>query len=194
MGTRNRTETSTQWRRVGYLLLCLLGAPPAGQAAPPSGVAAQDFLQRLVDTEGRPAAVERYAGRVLLVNFWASWCPPCIREMPSLERLAQDMDGHPFRLVMVNVDEPVGVVLRFQRLEQNGIVSLRDPDGAVARSLDITIFPTSLLIDASGIIRERLAGEIAWDSPVAAARLESLLSEAPADAPDQGSRPAPAGR
>jgi thiol-disulfide isomerase/thioredoxin len=124
------------------------------------------------------AAVATYRGEVLLVNFWTSWCPPCIREMPALERLALAMTDKPFRILMINVAEPPGIARRFARLAGAGIVLLRDPDGRVAGDWGVASYPTTFLIGARGRVRERIVGAVDWDDAEWMARFEELLADA----------------
>lgn len=127
-------------------------------------------LQAIHDTPVAP-----YLGDVLLVNFWTSWCPPCIREMPELEALARDMVGRPFRVVMVNVEEPPGIMRRFARLAEAGIVSLRDPNARFAKDWGVTVYPTSFVVDRDGRVVERFVGPADWTSAEWTARFERLM-------------------
>ena len=100
---------------------CLCAAVLAVESSKASGsgvpVAAREPV--LLDLDGNRKTLDDFRGKVLLINFWASWCPPCIREMPELEALAGDMATQPFRVVMVNVEEPPGVMRRFKLLPRN---------------------------------------------------------------------------
>jgi thiol-disulfide isomerase/thioredoxin len=130
-----------------------------------------------LDLDGAKKTLHDFRGKVLLVNFWASWCPPCIREMPSLMRLARHMQDEEFAVVMVNVDEPPGIIARFGRVAESGVWMLRDADAAVALEWGVTAFPTSFLLDRDHDIREHIPGEQVWDEPSWLSRFEDLLAE-----------------
>jgi thiol-disulfide isomerase/thioredoxin len=148
-----------------------MGANAAGTGAAPD-------LQ-LTDAAGNRHNLSHYHGRVVLVNFWTSWCPPCIHEMPALERLARRMADRSFAVLMVNVQEAPGILSRFTRLAEAGIVVLRDADGDTARRWGVGSYPTSFVLDAEGRIRAKVLGEEEWDSHDWLSRFEALLAENP---------------
>jgi thiol-disulfide isomerase/thioredoxin len=156
---------------------CLCAAVLAVESSKASGsgvpVAAREPV--LLDLDGNRKTLDDFRGKVLLINFWASWCPPCIREMPELEALAGDMATQPFRVVMVNVEEPPGVMRRFNRLPEAGIVSLRDSNGQFARDWGVTVYPTSFVVDREGHVVERFVGPADWTSAAWMAGFERLL-------------------
>lgn len=155
-------------------LLCAVSLGADDRAAQPGEGSAPPPLQ-VQDLSGTERTLKDYAGRAVLVNFWASWCPPCLEEMPSLERLSRAMAGRPFEILAVNVGESTSQVKRFARLEAAGIVLLRDPRGTAAVQWGVKVYPTSLLIDAEGRVRERLAGPVDWDTDPMMDRIGSLL-------------------
>jgi thiol-disulfide isomerase/thioredoxin len=116
-------------------------------------------------------------GRVVLVNFWAVWCPPCRKEMPSMARLADRLAGRPFTLLGVNVGEsPEEIQAFLKEVPVNFPIAL-DAEGARLKPWQVFAFPTSYVVDKRGRIRLGLFGSIEWDSPEAVARLEALLAE-----------------
>ena len=119
----------------------------------------------------------RFRGQVVLVNFWAVWCPPCRKEMPSMARLAAQLAGKPFTLLGVNVGEsPEEIHAFLQQVPVNFPIVL-DSEGANLKPWQVFAFPTSYVVDKQGRIRLGLFGSIEWDSPEAVARLEALLAE-----------------
>jgi thiol-disulfide isomerase/thioredoxin len=160
------------------LLAALLhpGAQAAGQLEPyPEAVTAPSFS--LQDTRGSLHESDDYRGRVVLVNFWASWCPPCIQEMPGLMRLKQKLAGLPFEVLAVNVGERKYKVWKFAKLVSFDLPILLDIDKATFRSWDVKVLPTSFLIDADGLVRYRVQGDLEWDSNEIVELLRSLTNE-----------------
>jgi thiol-disulfide isomerase/thioredoxin len=157
--------------------LCLAIVIAQGVEAASTGGSVAVPEQVFLDLDGNRKTLDDLRGKVLLVNFWTSWCPPCIREMPELETLARSMIGRPFRVVMVNVEEPPGVMRRFKRLTEAGILSLRDPDGRFARDWGLTVYPTSFIVDRDGQVTERFVGPADWTNADWTERFERLLSE-----------------
>lgn len=129
----------------------------------------------LRDLDSRVHRLSDYRGRVVLVNFWATWCGPCRDEMPSIQRLEQKLVGRPFTVLAVNLDEPEARVRRFlSELELNLIVLL-DPERRVARMWDARILPASYVVGPDGRIRYSLVGELNWDHELIVNRIAELL-------------------
>ena len=129
----------------------------------------------LLDISGNHRQWKDYTGKVRLVNFWATWCPPCVEEIPSLNRLKQKMQGLPFELISINYAEDKATVLDFmQRIEVDFPVLL-DTNGGHAKSWKVISYPSTFVIDARGKIRYGVNAAIEWDSPELVQRLESLM-------------------
>jgi thiol-disulfide isomerase/thioredoxin len=142
--------------------------PYRGEPAPPA--------LRLADLHGRPRDLAALRGRVVLVNFWATWCPPCVHEMPSMQRLKQQFAGRPFEILAVNMGEPAPVVREF--LKSRVAVDfpvLMDRDGVALRRWRVFVFPTSFVIDADGHIRLGTFGELEWDAPEVVQAIAALM-------------------
>ena len=117
-------------------------------------------------------------GKVVLVNFWATWCKPCEDEMPAMERLYQELRGDRFELLAVSVDRDAPAVAAFRdRLGVSFPIALDDNE-RVSRLYQTTGYPESLLIDAEGRLVERYVGPRDWDDRVYVERVRALLSEA----------------
>jgi len=132
----------------------------------------------LPDLGGFARNLAAWRGQVVLVNFWATWCPPCLEEMPSLQRLAERLRGQPFAVVAVNVAETERRVAH--RANQMGLdfPVLLDADGAAFKAWGGKGLPTSVLVDRSGAIRYLGLGPIEWDGVEAVTAVESLLESA----------------
>jgi thiol-disulfide isomerase/thioredoxin len=162
----------------GLLLPC---AAWAVESAPGPGYEVQSWAARrpvptlqATDLAGQVWRLAEMRGRVVLINFWASWCEPCRAEMPSLQRLGA---LHPQELVVlaVNFKEPTAKVQQFVRRTDLTLPVLQDPLGEMARAWGVTIFPSTVLIDANGKVRGVLRGELDWTGSEADRLLAPLL-------------------
>lgn len=132
------------------------------------------------DLSGAPISLATYRGKVVVLNFWATWCPPCRREMPSMERLRVKMTGRPMEIVAVNSAETAKDVKAFLSKMKLSFPILLDPDGGNTRRWKVFALPTSFLLDAQGRVRYVLTGPTEWDEGEALQNVESLLARAPA--------------
>ena len=151
------------------------GTPPVVRGTP-----APDFTLRKLGTAGEADAdrieLGSLAGRVVLVNFWATWCEPCEREMPAMERLYQRLSGPDFELVAVAIDEQEADVQAFQDRYGLSFPIVLDLDQQVYQSYQTMGVPESLLVDRSGQIIERYVGPREWDAPEHVDRIRALLA------------------
>jgi thiol-disulfide isomerase/thioredoxin len=116
-----------------------------------------------------------FSGRVVLLNFWATWCEPCEREMPAMERLYQSLPRDDFELVAVAIDDNEEDVLAFQERYQLSFPILLDLDQAVYTSYQTMGVPESLLVDRDGRIVERYVGPREWDAVEYKERIRELI-------------------
>jgi peroxiredoxin len=114
-------------------------------------------------------------GRVVLLNFWATWCEPCEAEMPAMQRLHDQLAGDAFELVAVSVDEKDSDVRAFQQRLGLQFPIVLDPSRAVSRLYQTFRYPESFLIDASGKVVERYVGPRDWSDPLYVERIRALL-------------------
>ncbi len=133
----------------------------------------------LPDLAGKQHRLGDYQGRVVLVNFWASWCPPCLAEMPSMQRLVEAMAGRPFQILAVNTEETKSKVWKFKKLLNISFPTLLDSSGDVTRAWEVDVFPTSYLIDAGGRLQYVSYGALEWDNTAVVSVIETLM-------PDEG--------
>ena len=161
---------------VAISLLCSAAGHAAGFEAraktPAPALQAQDL-------NGVSKTLADYRGKVVLLNFWASWCPPCLREMPSLERLRVNMAGRPLAIVALDSAETAEDVNAYLARMKLGFPVLLDPDGSNTQRWKVFALPTSFLLDAEGRVRYVLTGPTEWDEGEALRVIESLLAELP---------------
>jgi thiol-disulfide isomerase/thioredoxin len=132
---------------------------------------------RFTDAEGALVTLEDKRGTVVLINFWATWCPPCVREMPSLERLQTELGGAGFEVLAISEDREAKVIGPFY--EHFGLRQLggyHDPYGRLSRQLKVTGLPTTILIDHRGFEVGRVVGAAEWDSRESVALIRYYLT------------------
>ncbi len=128
------------------------------------------------DLAGQPRTLADYRGKAVLLNFWASWCPPCLHEMPSMERLRLKMAGRPLAIVAISSAEPAADVTGYLARMPLGFEILLDSDGTNTRRWKVFAMPTTFLIDASGRLRQVITGAIDWDTGEGLEAVEALLA------------------
>ncbi|HXV35622.1 MAG TPA: TlpA disulfide reductase family protein [Myxococcota bacterium] len=119
-------------------------------------------------------------GKLVLLNFWATWCKPCEDEMPAMERLYRALAPSDFELVAISVDDDAAIVSEFAQRLGLSFPILIDSPKQVARAYQTFRFPESLLIGRDGVILERYVGPKEWDADAYRAQLQRLLAESSA--------------
>jgi len=143
---------------------------PAGRPAP--------ALQAL-DLQGKTWKLSDLRGRAVVLNFWATWCPPCRAEMPSLQQLAEIYGPEQLLVLAVNVGEGPRRIAQYLQSSGLNLTVLLDPQSEAARAWGANVLPTTILIDAEGRPRQRVRGEVDWSGREAAALVEPLLRGKP---------------
>jgi cytochrome c biogenesis protein CcmG, thiol:disulfide interchange protein DsbE len=149
-----------------------------------TGSVAPDFTVTALD--GTEVSLSDYLGKVVLVNVWATWCPPCREEMPSMERLYQSLQGEDFEILAVSVDAPFGEQDVAGRAggdlaafaEEFGLTFpiLHNPSGDIQLTYQTTGVPESFVIGRDGVIYKKVAGATKWDAPVNEELIRRLLA------------------
>lgn len=129
----------------------------------------------LLDTQGKRFELTAMKGRVVFVNFWATWCPPCRAEMPSIMRLSQKMAGKPFTLVTILMNDDPANANAFYKVIGGSLPTLLDPNQKVGDAFGITGVPETYIIDKQGILRKKVIGGWSWDSPEAVNLINQYL-------------------
>jgi peroxiredoxin len=164
-------------------------APAAAQAVPPSVVKAFadaglpvpgnrtdtiDFTLPLLD--GTNQKLSDLKGNVVFLNFWATWCPPCRQEMPSMETFYQRFKGRGLEVLAVDCQEEARDVSAFMRRNRLTFPAALDTSGEVSGDYGVSAIPTTYIIDRSGKIILKVVGSRSWDNPKIIAAFEALLT------------------
>lgn len=158
-----------RWLRVVLAASLLLGLAACGgeqQVVSKVAVGAPFPALTLTGLDGGTFSTQSLHGKVLVLNVWASWCPPCRKEMPSLERLSKMLDPNRFAVIGLSQDDDSRVVREF--LSQNGITfpNYLDPGlKVIKRTLGIKAYPETFIVSPDGKLIRRVMGEQEWDSP-----------------------------
>lgn len=158
-------------------LLLAACAPDEGRLRP-----GQPFPQlRLAGLDGSILETGTLAGKVLVLNVWATWCPPCRREMPALQRLAQSASGRGIVVAGMTVDRDLNLAREFVREAGITFPNYVDPEMAVANgTLRVVGFPETFVVGPDGRLAARVVGERDWDAPEMLKALEALARGEPA--------------
>lgn len=170
--------------RITAALALLLGlaapaaalAPEVGEPVPVPSVEVQDMAGQGFDLASAVAT-----GEVTVLNFWATWCAPCKREMPTLAALQEAFEGRPLRVVTLAMDGagPDALAAFMAEVGAESLTIWRDPTMATSRPLDVPGLPVTLVIDGQGNEVFRHAGYADWNAPEIAAFLDQLLGDTP---------------
>lgn len=138
------------------------------------------------DGNGKTVALKDFGGKVVLVNFWATWCAPCVRELPSIDRLAASLDGEEFKVVAINIDRGGKPVARkmLRRLKLKGLDLYLDRENTAVRGFGVRQMPTTYVFDRKGREVGKLEGAAEWDEPEAVALVKYFI-----DNPNHGGNP-----
>jgi len=168
------------WFNTLTLALVILSLPGIAVAAGPQTlpaidppIAAPDF--ELPDLDGQLHRLSDYRGKVVILNFWATWCPPCRYEMPSMERARAKTAGEDIVILAVDVGESEDTVFEFTGTYPVEFQLLLDRDSQVIQSYPVTGLPTTYIIDPEGRVTHRAVGGREWDDDALLDQLRQLL-------------------
>jgi peroxiredoxin len=172
-----------QWVAVGGVLVAVgavvaAGLALSGDLAPVSLGSRAPTFRAMSLASGDSVGSAEFAGDVVLLNIWATWCAPCEQEMPSIERLYQEMGPEGLKLVSVSIDQgaPDGV-RRWLAERKLTFDVLQDASGEIQRIYQTTGVPESFVIDSHGVIVKKVIGATEWDHPAQKALFRRLLEE-----------------
>jgi peroxiredoxin len=152
-------------RRISVLTgLCalLLTGCYSGSRPPRIGTAAPDFTVQDAD---RKVTLSELRGKVVVLNFWATWCPPCVEEMPSLVQMQQRMKNKGVEVLAVSVDADENAYHKFLKDHGIDLLTVRDADQKSNNLYGSFKFPETYIIDRNGVVRRKFIGAIDWNTP-----------------------------
>ncbi|HXY15169.1 MAG TPA: TlpA disulfide reductase family protein [Terriglobales bacterium] len=154
------------WRLSGFLALLLSFAISSGcyggSRPPRIGSAAPDFIVQDADHK---VELRDLRGKVVVLNFWATWCAPCVEEMPSLTQLQQQFKNKGLTVVGVSVDVDNDGYHRFLKDHKVDFLTVRDPDQKANNLYGTFKFPETYIIDRNGVVRRKFIGAVDWSQP-----------------------------
>lgn len=136
-------------------------------------VQALDFTA--VNLSGKTVNLGDYRGAVVVLNFWATWCVPCLEEMPALDRLNKALAGRKFKVLAIDLEEPAEKVQEFAKTHRFSFDLLLDTAGEISSHYGVTRIPITYVLDPRGYIVNRAVGPRVWDRPGSAAFFEELM-------------------
>ena len=162
-------------------VLLLLGTGTISTAASAADQTLPEYGRQIApeftlhDLDGQTHRLSDYRGKVVILSFWATWCPPCRYEMPSMERLRKLIEGEDIEILAINVGENEDAIFIFTADYPVEFPLLMDRDGAVIQDYPVVGLPTTYVIGPAGHIRYRAVGSREWDDPALVKRLRGLL-------------------
>ena len=135
----------------------------------------QNLPLELKTLEGKTLNINDYKNQVLLINFWASWCNPCVTEIPSLVRLQEKFKGQNFKIITINIGESKERIVKFVKKVGLTLPVLFDPDGEATKDWGVYAYPSNFLIDKQGVIRYGYRGALEWDKQSVVETIKTLL-------------------
>jgi cytochrome c biogenesis protein CcmG/thiol:disulfide interchange protein DsbE len=165
------------WGVVGFaaLVVVFFAMPMYRQGEPTvAGKTAQDFPTEI---DGKPGRLSDLRGKVVVLNFWATWCPPCIEETPALNKLQKYIEPRGGVVLGVSVDEDPAAYEKFLRDQGINFPTFREPTRKLALDYGTPVFPDTYIIDRHGKIARKFFGPQQWDSPDLLAYFDSILGQ-----------------
>lgn len=157
----NFVRRSSVLSGIVVLFLALTGCY-SGSRPPHVGTAAPDFT---VQDSDRKVSLDEFRGKVVVLNFWATWCPPCIEEMPSLVEMQHRLKGKGVEVFAVSVDADQSAYQNFLKAHNVNLLTVRDPDQKSSNLYGTFKFPETYIIDRHGFLRRKFVGAVDWGQP-----------------------------
>ena len=174
-------QSSLSFLRVASVALWIVtiacSVPENSESEDVSGPAVEGRLApqfSVKDRSGQLHSLNDFRGKVVLVNFWATWCPPCIEEMPSMDSLQKTLDQEKFSIIAISVDDSWDPVDTFIKLSNLDLNIYSDFEGKIAKLYGTHKVPETYILNKEGIVVRKILGEIDWTSPKVLSYLKEL--------------------
>jgi cytochrome c biogenesis protein CcmG, thiol:disulfide interchange protein DsbE len=145
-----------------FVLLLTFSACYSGTRPPRIGSNAPDFT---VQDSQKQITLSQFRGQVVVLNFWATWCPPCVEEMPSLVEMQREMKAKGVTVVAVSIDEDESAYQKFVKDHAANLLTVRDPAQKTPTLYGTHGWPETFIIDRSGVMRRKFIGPVDWTDP-----------------------------
>jgi thiol-disulfide isomerase/thioredoxin len=134
-------------------------------------------IEPFFDADGNEVSLHQFGGKVVLLNLWATWCAPCVQELPSLDRLQAQLGGDRFQVVAVSVDRRGADAVRpfFEKLGIAHLPIYVEPKNQLAQTLGLQVLPSTIVIAPHGLMVGNIIGAVEWDAPEAQALLRFYI-------------------
>ena len=152
---------------------CSAAWAAGGELKPWSGGATPSLALR--DLQGKEHKLADYRGKVVVLNFWATWCDPCREEMPSMQRLQDKLADKAFAILAIDYGEGAPRINDFLKKVPVRFTVLLDRDTSAATAWKVKVLPTTLVLDPEQRIRYSVVGDLEWDSPAVESAIRKLL-------------------
>jgi peroxiredoxin len=147
---------------IALILPVMLAGCYSGGRPPRIGSNAPDFTVQDAD---RTITLSQYRGQVVVLNFWATWCPPCVEETPSLVQMQQRLKDKGVVVLAVSTDADDSAYHRFLKVHNVDLLTVRDPRQASNALYGTVMFPETWIIDRKGVVRRKFVGAVDWNTP-----------------------------
>ena len=151
-------------------------SPPASPSGSLAFLSAAPNLP-IADRAGKKIDLSKARGKLILIHFWATWCPPCVEETPALSRFWEKYQGrNDIELYAISVDKDWKTIDQFNAKYPNRLPLYIDPNAATAKRFGTTQYPETYIVNKNGRVLERVPGAVSWDDPEIRKRIEQLLA------------------
>jgi thiol-disulfide isomerase/thioredoxin len=150
-------------------------AAPVSVSKAVEGAAASDFTVK--DLDGKDITLSSLKGSVVMVNFWATWCPPCKAEIPSMIKLNKAMSGKAFRMLAISIDEGGKDAVQKYFNGSKDLPTYLDSDGKISQLYGTTGVPETFIVDKQGIIQKKIVGGMDWGATEVISYMDELIKK-----------------
>jgi len=165
--SRDTSISSPKERKIDRLFKHM-GLIPYAEITGPDEIQFKDF-------DGRPVRLKDFRGKIVFLNFWATWCPDCVKEMPAMEKLHLKLKGKDFVMAAVNIKEPRARVQAFYKKHKLTFGGFLDSSGQVSSQMAVRAIPTTFILDRDGAVLAMATGSRLWDGKKSVALFEYLI-------------------